>query len=629
MASNILGGIASNILGGLTSGISGFAPNPLGNFNTYSPNIDITISPESFNKSSCSDELPPGVGITIASTGKTANFYIERMLMESTPLTTQNSISTIVTAITAEIMEPMGFTFFDKYFHSVAAMGWKLATEAIIYVTVSFNGWSESGAPIPRSYKTTWRCRLTDIKVETESSGSKYTISLVPIDTQEGLDSLNHMVDRSCVVEIKEKFEDSLKELEKVYNETGTKRDVKGTQGEPDRIYEFRVGPKLLELNPKMPVKIQSGTTTVQLGPDGKAKFTVTNGDTISDMLIKYAGNIIDIGKELNPKVDDNMESDPQKPAGNKLAKFFTVHPEVCYSKFDTVKNRYVRNLRYTIDLAVRPDLETQPPNVAGSKARAMAYIKEGILKKRYDYIFTGQNTEVLEFKMDFNPLYSQMVSSYTLQSPEALAPNIDEESRKAEQGLDLKILNGLKLPDVFGALETFGGIVPTTRLMETMSTSSTLAGLLNLTFAPTVPAEFLRSGVSVPKDRRQAKSVDAVAEMDAKANARNAYAEFTMNQSFMTQIKIGVRGDPYWLGATSVNYVGQNANFYSGSQYIYFNFKLAEPHNEQTGLSANLGKITFSGIYNVTHIQHIFDGGKFTQFLECVIDPTLLAVEL
>jgi hypothetical protein len=609
-----------------------FVPNPLGNFNTYAHNIDVTIGPES-SKEIDVTELAPGQGVTIASTGKTANFYVDKVTVRNIPTTSNNNISTSVIGIVIEILEPMGFTFFDKYFSSIYSLGWQNATEAMIFVSVSFNGWFENGSASPRSFKNVWKCTVADIKVDVEASASKYTMTLYIVPT-ESLESQNHIVDRSFTSEIKEKFEDTIKELESTFNRTGSTRDPTNRFGENDRIYEFRVGPRLLEEDPRMPVNLQSGRTSVQLGPDGRPTYVVNSGITITEMLTTLALNITGISRILNPRLDENYTEETDQPLGADIMQYFSVHVEAGYSRFDPVRNRYVRVLRYTIDLAYRPELEHQPINELGKRERAMAYMKYGLLKKRYDYLFTGKNTEVLDLKIDFNAMYQQLLTSYVVQNPQSQAPNMDEENRNRETGQDVVLARSQNFSNILSSIGSFfsgGGITATGRLMETIPGSGILASLLNYTHAPTVSAEQARRGVNVPMDNDHARNVAAGAEVDARANARNAYTE--MYPLGMVQMKLGIRGDPYWMGTSftsrSSTPAAQNsADFYSGTQMFYIKFKLGEPHNERTGLTANLGKVTFNGIYHVTHVLSVFESGKFTQVLDGFIDVGTFGVE-
>ncbi len=606
----------------------GFIPNQLGNFNTYSPNIDITIGPEK-SKDIEVTSLRPGEGITMVSTGRTANFYIDRMTMDGVPVVSTNNLSTIVTAITVEILEPMGFTLFDKYFYSIMSLGWENPIDVIVFVSVSFNGWFENGGASPRAFRNVWKCKVTDIKVDVESSASKYTMKLYPI-SMESLETINHIVDRGLTVEIKEKFEDTIRELERTFNATAASRDPENSFGDPDRIYQFRVGPRLLEIDPRMSVNLQSGRTTVQLGPDGRPTYIVNSGLTITDMLTTLALNITNIARVLNPNLDENYQEDSDRSPGTELIRYFSVHTEAGYTRFDPVRNRYVRVLRYTIDLMYRPELVIVPPGEMNNRQRALKFMDEGLLRKRYDYLFTGRNTEVLDLKIDFNSMFNQLIGSYTRQNQQSLAPNMDEENRIRETGQDITLAKSKNLSNIFGSIGNFfsGGLVSTGRLMETMPSSGLLSTLLNFTNGPSVPSEFSRRGVNVPMDNDHARNVEAGAELDARANARSAYGELI---SSMVSIKLGIRGDPYWLGIPSLANQSTSpgsANFYQGTQMLYLKFKLGEPHNEATGLTANLGKVTFNGIYHVTRVVSTFEAGKFTQVLDGTIDNSTFGVE-
>jgi hypothetical protein len=607
-----------------------FQSNALGSFNTYTPNIDLTIAPEKL-KDIDSYTLRPGEGITIASTGKTANYYIDKLTMNSIPINSGNALSTPVTSIDVEIIEPLGFTFFDKYFSSLMYLGWKQPIDAIVFVTISFNGWLPNGSPAPRSFKNTWKCKVTGITVDVESSASKYYMKLVPLP-MEALDSSNHIMDRGINSPIAETFEASIANLERFFNEIGTMRDPTLRLGLPDRIYQFRIGERLQELQGRMVTTLQPGRTTSALGPDGVARYSPTVGTTISDMLTVLALNIQNVAQVLNPSLDANFAEDFTRAAGTRLMQVLAVHPEVGYGPFDVIRNRYTRVLRYTIDLVYRPELENQPPNELGSRERAIEYIKQGLLRKRYDYLYTGQNTEVLDLKINFNTMYSQLRDNYSRQTPRSQAPNIDEETRRAETGQDIQFAKSNNLSRIFGQIGNFlSGNIFTGNLMETMPSSGILATLLNFREGPSVVPDFARRGVGTPMDNRQARNVEAAAEVDARANSRNAYSEFTREPiTSMVEIKLGIRGDPYWLGVPVVarQDTPDVSNQYIGSPMLYLKFRLGEPHNEATGLTANLGKVTFNGIYYVTRIVSTFENGKFTQVLNCVMDTTVLGVE-
>jgi hypothetical protein len=60
-------------------------PNPLNAYESYSYDIQLAISPENIGKNS-GTPLPPGAGVLIAGTGKTANFYVDKLEMTGIPI---------------------------------------------------------------------------------------------------------------------------------------------------------------------------------------------------------------------------------------------------------------------------------------------------------------------------------------------------------------------------------------------------------------------------------------------------------------------------------------------------------------------------------------------------------------
>lgn len=609
------------------------SPNPLNIYESYSYDIQMVISPEGIGKNTGA-QLPPGTGVTIAATGKTANFYIDRVEMKSVPNTSQNNTHTTVTEISVGLDEPMGFTLFDRYLSACAMMGWKNPMKAAIYITISWNGWLPSGAPHPKVHKTTWRCLMVDWKSDIEFTGTKYTLKFIPLDLL-GYTSELLTVQRPVKAEIKKKLSATLQEVENELNRTASGAQAADNKPpEPYNKYKLKLGKRLSDLDLDMYVEQQVGTNTTNRGADGKLWFQGFSGQTVEELLVKLVTNAKNIVKTLVPNVRGDNTTESTDVPGTTLANWIRVTPGVTYTKFNSSQNDYEKTVEYVVDLHYRPEVETIPPKTKGPQSRAMAYIKHGLLNKRFDYIFTGKNTEVLNLKIDFNSLFSQIVTTYT-NSIQDQTIGTDEETRAQEeqQKKTRKMPTKIKDSSVTTSNITAGGF-----LLEEIPPVSSMEDLINFKVLPVGNPQYFKSGVGTLTDKDTNKQMDKVAEHGQRAKASNKQAEFTGVINSMLSISMEVRGDPYWLGITDLKDNKTNAeandsvsmaNWPAGSQFFYLKFKMPETYDTSSGLPWRVGRLTFSAIYHVMSVTSVFENGKFTQTISGAYDLTTNGVDL
>lgn len=614
-------------------------PNILNKYQSYSYDIEWRLSPFSIGRNTGAD-LPPNAGVLIAATGRTANFYIEKVEIEHIPNTTATNLNAGFTLISLEIFEPMGFTFIDRYFSAIKSMGWQQPTEAISYLYIGFNGWNINGSPEAKVHRVGWRLSVADIGIDIDSSGTRYQVSFVIVDFL-GLKTSNQVIQRQVRSEIKQTLAESLSELATQVTKTNKADQDASNKGNMEEIvYEFKLGAKLAALNPKMYINQQVGTMTDKTAADGKHYYNVSTGMRIDEMLVKYVLNALNIADHLIPKIKPDGTRDASVVPDGELAKWLNVQSQTSYMTFDPVKGKYKKKITYTIDSQYRPEVETMPPNTDGRVSQAMSLVGHGLLKKRYDYIFTGKNTEVLELKIDFNTLYTQLIATYGLVQ-QVQTPATDPASRQKED--QDKIARLVPTGLAGGGFGGFGGLT-TSRMksggpkyLEEFTPAPSFADLISISYAPIGDAEMITDGVGDNSDVYSNNKKIKLAEFWAQAKSVNKLPEYNSVMTSMLEISMTVRGDPYWLAVTDLENNYQNAesnpddlaNFPLGSQYIFLKFRLPETYEINSGLPWNLGRMTFTGIYRVDTMKSIFENGKFSQVLNCVYDMTTNGVDI
>ena len=218
---------------------------------------------------------------------------------------------------------------------------------------------------------------------------------------------------------------------------------------------------------------------------------------------------------------------------------------------------------------------------------------------KEYQYIYTGQNVDVLKFDININNLF------YTGTNPKP-------ESEAAKTGNQDQ------------------------KLSETRNrTAQTGQG-------QAVAAQAAQMGRSRPKrDPRllagyKGGSDDKTVEQNIAESFQQAF--ISGNSADLVTVDLEIMGDPYWLVDSGMgNYFASTSsptsqitndgtmNYESGNVYIYLTFRTPADINETTGLydfSVAGKESPFGGIYRVNMCENYFSDGQWRQKLKCLRMP-------
>jgi hypothetical protein len=218
---------------------------------------------------------------------------------------------------------------------------------------------------------------------------------------------------------------------------------------------------------------------------------------------------------------------------------------------------------------------------------------------KQYDYIYTGQNNDLLKFDIELNTAF------YT-----AIAPSPPQDAgRSANQDV---LSSGQEERNQAKTEEGNAGI---------QAQASKLGGTKVRQDPNAIKLPFGGSGQLKPEE----------------IVANNFHLAFLQNgQANLVNVNIEILGDPYWLidngiggympppGQTSMITADGSANYEAGDIYIYLRFRSPIEPKESAGdyLFVNEEDSPFSGIYKVIKCENRFSGGTFRQSLNCVRMP-------
>lgn len=218
---------------------------------------------------------------------------------------------------------------------------------------------------------------------------------------------------------------------------------------------------------------------------------------------------------------------------------------------------------------------------------------------KQYDYIYTGQNNDIIKFDIELNMAFYTAIAP-TAPQDAGRSANQDAQSAGQEERNQAKTEEGQ------------AGVVS-----QTAKT-----GALRVRQDPSaIKLPFGGSGQLKPE----------------QLVANNFHLAFLQNgQANLVNVDLEILGDPYWLtdngiggylpppGFSEMVTVDGAANYEAGDIYIYIRFRTPIEPKEQNGdyLFLDGEDSPFSGIYKVTKCENRVNGGVFKQNLKCVRMP-------
>jgi hypothetical protein len=280
----------------------------------------------------------------------------------------------------------------------------------------------------------------------------------------------------------------------------------------------------------------------------------------------------------------------------NGLIKHFMIDVQTEFLGFDETVGDYAQKITYRVVPYLVHETIYSNPN-----ATPQGYdVIEKEISKAYNYIFTGQNVDILKLDVQINNLFFVgMRPGSENRNPTALNPD-------------------------------GGGTVENTE-------QSTETGGQDSTPAP----QFSNMGRPRPKrDPSLIKKSSSPGGHGATSEAEQIANDFHKaflegSSSDLVKVNLEILGDPYWLIDHGMANFFANAskqkstitdsgtmNFTSGTVYVYLSFKTPDDINEVTGLydfSTRMKESPFSGIYRVIRCENIFNNGLFTQNIECL----------
>lgn len=588
---------------------------------------------------------------TVIAGGRKPEYFIDNFKINSIISSNQKTGNTNAISFSFEIFEPYSMGLFLQSLQLAALdSGAKSYIQAPYVLKLDFQGYTDDGKQFKGIASRFFTVQLKKVTFDTNESGSTYTVECIPYNHR-GFSSTVDKIFTNVSIFPDDKKNSTLKHLLSegenslcaVLNREQEKLlTEKKVNIVDDYIIEFPdtadqlfntdapAATNSATITPDSPPAKSIGAPTVRAIEYGNSAIATatTLHETTSGGLYPFSREEDTIDAKTGVIKRNQMSIDPKKrqfqfekgqpitqiitqmvlastyatdaikkdATKEGFVKWFKIDVQIQLKDFDDKRGEYAKKIIYrVVPYNVSVSIFSNPTSAVPGYGEL-----EKIIAKQYQYIYTGQNNNILKFDIKIDNLF------FTGSNP-------SPETRSGTAVNVAQAGTGENTPE---ATETPEGAAGDNAIAANTG--------------------------SVPIKRDDAMNKIAGNpsgyETSAELVAKSFHQAFLNNSADLINIDLEVLGDLYWIVDSGIgNYFSPKATTgkqinrdgtasYEGSDtYIYITFRTPADINERNGLYdfPDGGKESpFSGIYKVVKCENIFSAGVFKQNLKCLRMP-------
>jgi hypothetical protein len=555
--------------------------------------------------------------VIIAASGETSEYSIENLVLQSNIAPGTDTGNTTTGTFQFDIYEPGGFQLMNRILQLSHAFGFTTMQTAKYILKVEFIGRrATDSAPVKLKGVFYYPMLISTVNASSGPEGSQYNIvganqhKIAAMASKTVTD-----IKLSGIVTVQSFLDKLIKELNNHENNIRNLQIKNESTPINAKQWDYTIAPGRLGTS-SFKKYMNTWITTARVdmpgpghstdtGADFKTQFTIMKGASIVDYLLTTLTNQVpEYYNTFNDEVESNTaknEKDISKlkttlsgegdrarqiiEYNNKyFYEFITVTPIITYGKeidlYTNTPQEFITleiglNTSYTAPKISVP-LQQKLTISASYQSRRLELLP---IYKAYNFLFSGNNTEVLDFNLNYNMMF------YMTRAPSEGA--------------------------AYNATTKYMGQGETERVTQKMP--AYLSELSTNPSDPITQIENIAYNIKAEDGKKQKGSTEANA-----VTAASAAETYAASMDFL-EFDITIKGDPYWLG-TPGSYGGETdelktlrENLDEDSLIIFINYL---PDNGKTGGARRLD-IASTGVYKITSVESKFQLGKFTQSLK------------
>ena len=586
--------------------------NPLNDYTSYSYNFKLyAVTKEDYNKivlqSNLDDihRMPLKKKAILAETGSTA-MNITDVSITTRPTVTEGSY---ITSIDFDLLQIKGFSLVESIFAAGLICGWEnLMQDPIFIFEISFKGILPDDSIETDLFILSLPVKFISVNTEVSDKGTKYNISSRMIYNTARSD-ITLMPEQISVGGV-ENFGNFITAFEESINEK--LRSDADSEGVIAHEHHFVLdenpiddnGTLLSDVTISRPSDENNPIHAASLENEGENGFTEYHFPP--NMSIPKA---IESVLATSTKIQSLLMDGNEEGIGSQ----FIIQPIVQFGKFNEATGDYKLIITWNI---TRQKIIVPTNNNISEEKYLRNLLKVGFLKKSYDYYYTGLNTEVLNADLKMSDVYFNKLAKYNnyfINKARNLPSSNVAAIPTTQDFLDAEIADRRSNNEPYS-------IAPRIEA-ETESEIFYVDDVKNLNFEN---ARFFNKAIK----EYSANSASEGTSLESGESDSNRYDYYLTLHNVrnniphsMLKLDLEIRGDIYWLIPAHNKYTASKISTISNNSMNMIGFFMGYPNEIQERNDEAISYRTdyiFSGIYMVTSVTSNFNGGRFTQRLQC-----------
>lgn len=426
-------------------------PNILDNYDaaTYHWKLFIT-NPES----SSSGEIFNVANQTIIAETAVTDLTIDKVEIRGVTTPSVETGTGVSTNVKFEIIEPSGAGLIDKMFYQSIALGIGNWAVMPVYLQLQFkNRNPKTSEPDEGSLgslailKWIWTLKLTRIKANVTSAGTRYEFEAI-IYNEFVQSNAIFTLQQNTVLNDVDTFSKAMAELQDKLNSDQLLKLV-DNYSIPDsfkiivdpKIANYKITPVDKSTNPRRHDNFVTFENKDASFPSGTAV------DKVIDSLLAQTG---EYQKSMLNAPTPGSDGASMNQEINQMKQFWRIITETRPLQFDPRRQDVAKEftifvVEYDLGILDANVFQTSaaPLTLAAERKRLATYIKKSILKKKYNYIFTGLNDQILNFDLTINNAFANSQARFggIYQNPAMVDKGVVTHTHAADEA---KITNTL-----------------------------------------------------------------------------------------------------------------------------------------------------------------------------------------
>jgi len=390
-------------------------PNILDNYDaaTYHWKLFIT-DPDS----SSSGEIFNVANQTIIAETSVTDLTIDKVEIRGVTTPSVETGTGVSTNVKFEITEPAGAGLVDRMFYQSIALGIGNWAVMPVYLQLQFKN-RNPGTSDPdegslgslASLRWIWTLKLTRIKAQVSTVGTRYEFEAI-IYNEFVQSNAIFTLQQNTVLNDVDTFLKAMSELQDKLNSDQLLKLV-DNYSIPDS-FKIIVDPKIADYK-ITPIDNNTNPTRngnyVKLENKDASFPSGTSIDKVIDSLLAQTG---EYQKSMLNAPTPGSDGKPITQEVSQMKQFWRIITETRPLQFDPRRQDVAKEftifvVEYDIGILDANVFQTSAPplTLAAERKRLATYIKKSILKKKYNYIFTGLNDQILNFDLTINNAFA------------------------------------------------------------------------------------------------------------------------------------------------------------------------------------------------------------------------------